>query len=154
MSGAKAALALAALLLLAPRAFAQDAPNTGPRAFYDESNNFYNPANNLYPSTGVTETSYYGAVQPDEISAAVNDGAYVPSAFVDFDEAVALGNEQLTAQQQGLQRQMDFNSFAQKARTVASTPHPAHTSSALVQQDHSGALVICDTAGDRCQPLN
>jgi hypothetical protein len=161
MRVAKAALALAALLLVAPRTFAQDAPNSGPLAFYDDSNNFYypdnnfyTPANNLYPSSGVIESSSYGTVQPEEISAAVNDGQYIPSTFMDFDDAVALGNDQLALQQVSTRLDTAAPSFADVARQEVTSSPPAPQSTALVQQDTNGNVLVCSDAGDACQPLS
>jgi hypothetical protein len=142
----KATLLATGILLFAGPAFAQcesaSAPNCGPYAFYDPSNNFYNPENNFYGADAGSR-SFPALAQPEDnesVTVAVNDGQYVPSVIVDFDQAVAMGKAQLAS----------LGEAAKEAEAVTLTSGNA---SILAQQDAAGNLLLCNRQGDACRPL-
>jgi hypothetical protein len=154
----KATLILGSVLLLfAGPAFAQceydSAPNCGDDAFYDPSNNFYGPQNNLYPPSAVTYSLPRGGSgqQSESMGVAVNDGNYVPSEFMDYDQAVALGNLQLHEmnEHQGSVKP----SFAEAARQARAAGAPDRKATVFVQQDGNGNLQVCDPQDYQCEPL-
>ena len=158
MKLAKATLILAALLLLfAGPAFAQceddSAPNCGDQAFYDPSNNFYGPQNDLYPPPAVTYSlpSAGSGLQVESMGVAVNDGDYIPSEFMDYNEAVALGNLQL---HEASEHQASVQpSFAEAARQARASGTSDRKASVFVQQDADGNLQVCDPQDYQCGPL-
>ncbi len=154
MNARKATLVLAALLLLAAPVFAQDAPNTAPQAFYDESNNFYGPDNNLYPPSSVTYflPANESSQQSGDLTAAVNDSKFVPSTMMNYEDAVALGYQQL--QQMRASQKAASPSLGEAARQVRVQAAPGQNPSVSVQQDASGSMAICDAQGNQCRPFS
>jgi hypothetical protein len=154
----KATLILAAALLFFARpASAQceddSAPNCGPEAFYDPSNNFYSPANNLYPPSVVTYAlpSSGSGQQSESLTDGVNDGEYIPSEFVDYDRAVALGYQQLREMTEGPAPVQV--SFAEAARRAVAKGRSDRKATVIAGQDANGNLQVCDVQNDQCNPL-
>jgi hypothetical protein len=154
MSSWKATLLLVGVLLVAAPAFAQcddSGPNCGPGSFYDPSNNFYSPYNNLFPPSSVT---YYlpssgTSDQPGE-TVAVNDGEYVPSVMMNYEDAVALGARQLERQHASEATPL---SLADAARQALPQGTPNGSAAVFARQNEAGQLQVCSPRGTNCQPL-
>jgi hypothetical protein len=154
VSAWKTALLLVAILLVAGPVFAQcqdSSPNCGDGAFYDPSNNFYSPENNLFPPTipAYFLPSSESAGGQFSVVEAVNDGAYIPSTMMDYDQTVALGEQQLEKQQA---REANPTSLADRARKALAHAAPNASAPVLAEQDDAGQVQVC-APGDNCRPI-
>jgi len=85
-----------------------------------------------------------------EMGYATNDGPYVPSTFMNYDDALALGKQQLAAAAKAAQAETDpsLGDVARAYRTARSSTPALPT---LAIQDNSGRLHICNLNGDNCR---
>jgi hypothetical protein len=81
---------------------------------------------------------------------AQNDGPFVPSTYMKYDEAVALGRQQLAAAEKAEQRE-DTPALGDIARSNRSTRVPTLKLQFRVLQDESGKLVVCNLNGNNCR---
>jgi hypothetical protein len=79
-----------------------------------------------------------------------NDGPYIPSTFMTYEEALALGKQQLAAATKPAQTDggPSLGDVARAYRTARSSPQAPP---ALALQDNSGRLHICNMNGDSCR---
>jgi len=79
-----------------------------------------------------------------------NDGPYVPSTFMTFEEALALAKQQLAAGANPAQAD-GGPSLGDVARAYRIARSSTQATSALALQDNSGRLHICNLKGDNCR---
>jgi hypothetical protein len=79
---------------------------------------------------------------------ATNDGPFVPSTFMKYEEALALG-KQLLAQQEA----DAASSFADAAHKSMAGKVPTFQLKSRVVQDNSGKLLVCNLNGNDCHRL-
>jgi hypothetical protein len=79
-----------------------------------------------------------------------NDGPYVPSTFMTFEEALALAKQQLAASANPAQTDAG-PSLGDVARAYRIARSSTQATSALALQDNSGRLHICSLKGDNCR---
>ena len=89
---------------------------------------------------------------PREFSAgyATNDGPYVPSTFMNYDDALALGQQILAAAAKPAQTDAG-PSLGDVARAYRTARSSTQAPSTLALQDNSGRLHICSLNGDNCR---
>jgi hypothetical protein len=80
---------------------------------------------------------------------AQNDGPFVPSTYMNYDEAVSLGLQQLAAAEKAAQGETT-PSLGDVARSCRAMRVPTLKLESRVIQDDSGKLVICDLNGNNC----
>jgi hypothetical protein len=78
-----------------------------------------------------------------------NDGEFVPSTFMDYDDAVALG-KQILAEQAADQSENPKFSVAAAARANRAVKVTTMRLRSRVAQDGDGRLVICNLNGNDC----
>jgi hypothetical protein len=78
-----------------------------------------------------------------------NDGPFVPSIYMKYDDAVALGQQQLAAAAKAEQGDA-VNSLGDVARSCRAGKVPTLRLQSRVLQDNSGKLEICDLNGNNC----
>jgi len=77
-----------------------------------------------------------------------NDGPFVPSTFMKYEDALALGQQQL------LQQAADAaTSFAETVRKAQAEKVPTFRLRSRVMQDNRGKLQICNLNGNDCRPI-
>ena len=79
-----------------------------------------------------------------------NDGPYVPSTFMSFEEGLALGKQQLAAAANPAQPDAG-PSLGDVARAYRIARSSTQATPALALQDNSGRLHICNLNGDNCR---
>jgi hypothetical protein len=79
-----------------------------------------------------------------------NDGPYVPSTFMNYNEALALGKQQLAAAAHPAQTD-PVPSLGDVARAYRTGRNSTQASPTLALQDNSGKLHICNPNGDNCR---
>jgi hypothetical protein len=79
-----------------------------------------------------------------------NDGPYIPSTFMNYNEALALGLQQLAAAANPAQTDTG-PSLGDVARAYRIARSATQAPSALALQDNSGRLHICNLNGDNCR---
>jgi hypothetical protein len=147
----KSSLLLVGLLLLASSARAQHshAHNMGGGI------GFGNNQGNWGYGWGSNSFGYSGRPvryeDPRSFSAgyAQNDGPFVPSTYMNYDEAVSLGRQQIAAAEQGTQCD-SAPSLGDAARSYRAVKVPTLKLQSRVIQDDSGKLVICNLNGNNC----
>lgn len=77
-----------------------------------------------------------------------NDAAFVPSTFMRYEDALALGKRQLAQQELDAQA-----SFAETVRQAQAEKVPTFRLRSRVVQDNSGKLQICNLNGNDCHQL-
>jgi hypothetical protein len=89
---------------------------------------------------------------PREFSAGyvTNDGPYIPSTFMNYDDALALGLQQLAAAANPAQTGTG-PSLGDVARAYRIARNTTQAPPALALQDNSGRLHICNLNGDSCR---
>jgi hypothetical protein len=147
----KSTLFLAALLLLANTAQAQhhhQSPDTaGSQGF---SNNGWSGISGGGPEYG-SDIRALRYEQPADLKVgyAKNDGPFVPSTFMNYDEALALGRQQLAAAQEYAKNE-GAGSLGEIARAYRAVRIPTLKLQARVLQDNSGNLEICNLNSNNC----
>lgn len=79
---------------------------------------------------------------------ATNDGPFVPSTFMKYDEALALGKRQIAEQDAEA-----LVSLADSARAAQAKRVPTFRLRSRVVQDDGGKLQICNLNGNDCHQL-
>lgn len=79
-----------------------------------------------------------------------NDGPYIPSTFMSFEEGLALGKQQLAAAANPAQTDTG-PSLGDVARAYRIARSATQAPPALALQDNSGRLHICNLNGDNCR---
>jgi hypothetical protein len=79
-----------------------------------------------------------------------SDGPYVPSTFMNYNEALALGMQQLAASANPAQPDAG-PSLGDVARAYRTARNSTQVSPTLALQDNSGRLHICNLNGDNCR---
>jgi len=79
-----------------------------------------------------------------------NDGPYIPSTFMNYDDALALGLQQLAAAASPAQTDTGL-SLGDVARAYRIARSATQAPPALALQDNSGRLYICNMNGDSCR---
>ncbi|MGB9465530.1 MAG: hypothetical protein WBR10_10485 [Candidatus Acidiferrum sp.] len=145
----KLSLLLATLLLLASSAQAQHHHQTpvteNPQGFL----------NNGWGGGGYGEigsTARHVRYEPPrnfEVGYARNDGPFVPSTYMKYEDALALGKQQLAAAQRAAEGDTG-PSLGEIARSYRVTRVPTLKLQARVIQDDAGKLEICNLNGNNC----
>jgi hypothetical protein len=79
-----------------------------------------------------------------------NDGPYIPSTFMNYEDALALGRQQLAAAANPAQTDAG-PSLGDVARAYRIARRSTQAPPALALQDNSGRLHICSLNGDNCR---
>jgi hypothetical protein len=91
----------------------------------------------------------YEAPRNYSIEYARNDGPFVPSTYMNYEDAVALGQQQLAAAEKASQE--DANpSLGEVARSYRVGKVPTRKLQSRVLQDNSGKLEVCNLNGNDC----
>jgi hypothetical protein len=77
-----------------------------------------------------------------------NDGPFVPSTFMSYNDALALGQQQVAAAERAARG--EGNSLGELARAYRTTKVPTLKLQMRVQQDASGRLEVCNLNGNHC----
>lgn len=83
---------------------------------------------------------------------ATNDGPYVPSTYVNYGDALALG-KQVLAEEEEAKAGRGPRSAAGAARLYGAAKGPTSKPRFRVSQDDAGKLQICDSNGRGCHPV-
>src|SRR5580658_4272594 len=83
------------------------------------------------------------------IQYAHNDGPFVPSTYMSYEEAVALGQQQVAAAQKAAQGE-GTPSLGEVARSYRTVKVPTLKLQSRVLQDNSGRLEVCNLNGNDC----
>jgi len=78
-----------------------------------------------------------------------NDGPFVPSTYMTYAEAVALGQQQLAAAEKAAQGEGSL-SLGELARAYRAVKVPTLKLQSRVLQDSSGRLAVCNLNGNDC----
>jgi hypothetical protein len=78
-----------------------------------------------------------------------NDGPFLPSTFMNYEDAVALGRQQLAAAEKAAQDD-DGPSLGDVARSYRAAKVPSLKLQSRVVQDNSGRLEVCNLNGNDC----
>ena len=78
-----------------------------------------------------------------------NDGPFVPSTFMNYEDAVTLGRQQLGAAEKSAQSE-DEPSLGDVARSYRAAKVPTLKLQSRVVQDNSGRLEVCNLNGNDC----
>jgi hypothetical protein len=84
-----------------------------------------------------------------EVSYARNDGPFVPSTYMNYNDALALGQQQLAAAEK-TEQSNSGPSLGDAAPTVRAAKVPTLRLQSRVLQDNSGNLEICNLNGNNC----
>jgi hypothetical protein len=95
---------------------------------------------------------HYEAPREFSTGYVTNDGPYVPSIFMNYNEALALGKQQLAAAANPAPTDPG-PSLGDVARAHRTARNPTQASPTLALQDSSGRLQICSRNGDNCRQL-
>ncbi len=80
---------------------------------------------------------------------AQNDGPFIPSTYMSYADAVALGQQQLAAAAKAEQGE-STPSLGDVARSFRAVKVPTLRLQSRVVQDNTGSLVVCDLNGNTC----
>ena len=78
-----------------------------------------------------------------------NDGPYIPSTYMSYEEAVALGQQHLAAAEKAAEGESG-PSLGDVARSYRAVKVPTLKLQSRVLQDNSGRLTICNLNGNDC----
>jgi hypothetical protein len=78
-----------------------------------------------------------------------NDGPFVPSTFMNYEDALVLGRQQLAAAEKAAQGD-DEPSLGDVARSYRAAKVPTLKLQSRVVQDNSGRLEVCNLNGNDC----
>jgi hypothetical protein len=89
---------------------------------------------------------------PREFAAgyATNDAPYVPSTFMNYEDALALGKQQLAAMQSS-SVSIAGPPLGDVARALRGKKPPSENTKVMVLQDHDGKLLVCGAAVSLCR---
>jgi hypothetical protein len=147
----KSSLLLAGLLLLATSARAQHSHSHnmgGGIGFGNNQGNWgYGWGSSSFGSPG--RPVRYEDPRTYSVEYARNDGPFVPSTYMNYEDAVALGQQQLAAAEKASQG--DANpSLGEVARSYRAGKVPTLKLQSRVLQNNSGKLEICNLNGNDC----
>lgn len=91
----------------------------------------------------------YEAPRSYSVEYARNDGPFVPSTFINYEAAVALGQQQLAAAEKASQSDAT-PSLGDVARSYRFARVPTMKLASRVLQDNSGRLEVCNLNGNDC----
>jgi len=77
-----------------------------------------------------------------------NDGPFVPSTFMKYDEALALAKQQIAQQELDAQ-----TSFAETVRKAQADKVPTFRLKSRIVQDNTGKLQVCNLNGNDCHRI-
>jgi hypothetical protein len=80
---------------------------------------------------------------------AQNDGPFIPSTYMSYADAVALGQQQLAAAAKAEQGE-GTPSLGDVARSLRAVKVPTMRLQSRVVQDNAGKLAVCDLNGNNC----
>jgi len=80
---------------------------------------------------------------------ATNDGPFVPSTYMNYDDALALGRQQLATAEKAAQGEA-YPPLGDVARAYRAVKIPTLKLQARVVQDNSGKLTVCNLNGNDC----
>lgn len=86
------------------------------------------------------------------IEYATNDGPFVPSVYMRYEEALALGRQQLAAAHEGSKPEATV-SLGEAAHILRTQKLPTLRLRIRVVQDNEGKLHICNLNGNDCHPI-
>jgi hypothetical protein len=92
----------------------------------------------------------YEAPRSYSVEYARNDGPFVPSTYINYEDAVALGQQQLAAARKAAQGD-DNPSLGDVARSYRAAKVPTLKLESRVVQDNSGRLEVCNLNGNDCR---
>jgi len=78
-----------------------------------------------------------------------NDGPFVPSTYMKYEDALALGQQQLAAAEKAAQGDASA-SLGEVARSYRASKVPTLKLQSRVLQDNSGRLEVCNLNGNDC----
>jgi hypothetical protein len=78
-----------------------------------------------------------------------NDGPFVPSTFMSYEQAVALGQQQLAATEKAAQGESTA-SLGEVARSYRAVKVPTLRLQVRVLQDNAGNITVCNLNGNDC----
>jgi hypothetical protein len=87
-----------------------------------------------------------------DIISAANDGPFVPSTFMKYEDALKLGRQQLAAAQEERKGQAAI-SLGAFARSYRANKVPTFGLRSRIVQDGAGKLQICNLNGNDCHPV-
>jgi hypothetical protein len=91
----------------------------------------------------------YEDPQSYSIQYARNDGPFVPTTYMSYEEAVALGQQQLAAAEKAAQGEGTL-SLGEVARSFRAVRVPTMKLQSRVLQDEAGRLEVCNLNGNNC----
>jgi len=148
----KSSLLLVGLLLLASSAKAQHphSPSTGGSGVglgNNQGNWGYGWGSSTLGSSG--RRVRYEEPRTYSVEYARNDGPFVPSSFMTYEEALALGQQQLAAAAKAEQGDGTL-SLGDVARSFRAVKVPTLRLQSRVLQDDAGRLEVCNLNGNNC----
>ena len=124
------------------------------------SPNFYGPenaiANNFYYPTGMSDDTSFratvfsasGASSSAVFGFAQGDPDFVPSTYMNYNQALTLGN-QILQQQNNSESQPSLGDIARSYRAISRNFSP-ETKEITVTQDNSGKMLVCKRGSGAC----
>jgi hypothetical protein len=92
---------------------------------------------------------HYEDARSFPITYARNDGPFVPSTYMNYEQAVALGQQQLAAEEKAA-RGEGTPSLGEVARTYRTVRVPTMKLQSRALQDNAGRLEVCNLNGNDC----
>lgn len=86
------------------------------------------------------------------VGSATNDGPFVPSVYMNYEEALALGRQMLAEEQARAKGEGGY-SLGEAARAARIAKVPTFRLKSRVTQDNSGKLLVCNLNGNDCHKL-
>jgi hypothetical protein len=148
----KLSLLLTGFLLLASSAYAQH-HHQSPAS--DSPQGFANNGSGSWGSGGYGEFGSVGrpvryeAPREFAVGYARNDGPFVPSTYMKYEDALALGQQQLAAAKKAADADSG-PSLGEIARSYRAARVPTLKLQARVMQDNAGRLEVCNLNGNDC----
>jgi hypothetical protein len=149
----KPSLCFAALLLLAGSAQAQHS-HSSPTGGGNPAGSGYGQGGwgSGWGSSSFDSNGRRVAYEPPRdysIGYAKNDGPFVPSTYMNYDDALALGQQQLAAAEKAEPGDLG-PSLGDVARAFRASKVPTLRLQSRVSQDNSGNLQVCNLNGNNC----
>jgi hypothetical protein len=101
-------------------------------------------------SWGFGSAVRHEAPREHAIGSVQNDGEFVPSTFMNYDEALRLGQQQLAAEAKAAQGDDATPSLGEAARAYRALRVPTLRLQIRALQDNAGRLQICNLNGNDC----